>query len=70
MSIRLFLIAIGVVWLVFGYFLFVEGSYYSWRFGRVLDFGGFNRPVGVLFVLAGAAFLWTGWRRGRATANR
>lgn len=65
MSTRVLLTALGIVWIALGYSLLDEGSYYSWRFGRVIDFGGFGRPVGAVFMLVGAGFLCAVWLRKR-----
>ncbi len=51
-------ILLGLLMILFGFFINIVPGFYEPINGSYFDFTGFNRPMGIIMVVAGAALIW------------
>ena len=60
----------GISLIAFGLLTVIRPRYYSYKFGRYIDFSGFNIPIGILIGIVGIFFVWSGFaNRNKVSPN-
>jgi hypothetical protein len=53
-------IIVGIAFLFFGIQIFIEPKFISGKYPEICcDFTGFNKPLGILIIMAGLILFWT-----------
>ncbi len=62
-EINLLVVLVSIVAFYFGVNIIIEPIWYSTKYMHQIDVSGFNIPLGLGFMLFGAIFLWSEYKR-------
>ena len=54
---------LGILMVLLGTRIAAKGNFYSGKYHRVIEFGGYHMPIGIEMALIGAAFVVTPFKR-------
>jgi hypothetical protein len=54
---------LGILMVLLGTRIAEKGDFYSGKYQRIIEFGGYHVPIGIVMALVGVAFVLTSFKR-------
>jgi len=54
---------LGITMALMGTMIAVKGDFYSGKYHRIIEFGGYNVPIGIFMAIVGVALISTSFKK-------